>query len=679
MGLTTWVFGQAVYAQPARIDSLTRRLNAQPDDTLKVLILCDLSFSYYSSDAAKAKAYGQQALTLAQQLKFARGEARAYNMIGVAYQYQDDYAAALDYHQKALTIREQTGDSVGMASSLNNMGIVFYSLKNFQRAKEYYSQSLKMRLNSGDPANVAGSYNNLGSTMLALADTGQAIQYFKLSREAARSGKRFSTEADALLNLGNTYRVQQRFVEAEEHLILALDLVMNLNDQLRLTYAYQYLAQTYLATKRTDQAKRYNETGLVLAQKGGFKVREADLLGVMSEIYEAQDQAKTALAFFKRKTHLHDSLTNLDRDKQVLEMQGRYNTGKQEAENERLREASAYQQQVNRWQQWAIGAALVGLLVVGGLALRLKAAGQKLRLLNNQLNERQQEISAQNEQLMGQQNQLAQRQAAIEKQNQQLDLQNRLIGQSIGVAQYIQSAILPSPARLADTLGEYFVLYQPKDVVSGDFFWVQQTQGRTLVVVADCTGHGVPGAFMALIGDALLDHFVLAERQLDPADLLQALNRKITHLFSQAHLPSEQANKFGMDAAVACLEPTPEGTRLTFAGAGRPLLMVQPGQPLQTWPALFRSLGTEPLADQPTASLSLVVPPGTMLYLNSDGYTDQCNPERQKFGWERLRAVLTEMAPQPAAVQQSTLARALAEFQQTEKQRDDILVLGLRV
>jgi serine phosphatase RsbU (regulator of sigma subunit)/Tfp pilus assembly protein PilF len=669
----------ATIAQPNRTDSLLRLLKTLPQDSVRVMVLADVSFAFYNSDAKQAKQYAQAAIDLAKKIDYPKGLARGYNVMGVAYQYQDDYSTALEYHQKALSIREQIGDSVGIASSLNNIGIVFYSLKNFPEALKYYERALEVRQRRRDSLNLSSSFNNIGSLLWTMGDSVKSLAYSQQAIQVARRMKRPQNELDAVLNLGDRYRQVGRAQEAEETLILALDLAMSLKDDLRLTYAYQYLAQVYLASGRLALAKDYIDRGLKVAQKGGFHIREADLLGILSEYYEKQGDPTRALQFFKQKTQIADSLTNLERSKQAMEMQGRYNTAKQEAENERLRQEARFAQQVNHWQQWAIGLAVTGLLGVGGLAFRLNKTNQKRRQLNRELAEKQQEVTAQNEELIVQQDLLAQRQLAIEAQNELLAQKNHKINQSIGVAQYIQGAVLPGPTKLAELLGEHFVLFMPKDVVSGDFYWIQETMGRVMLVVADCTGHGVPGAFMSLIGDALLDRLVLAEHQTDPAELLYALNEKIIDLFDQPHLAADQAAKFGMDATVVCLEQGAEGTYVAFAGAKRPLVVAPPGKPLETWPAQLRSLGHVHLADQPVENQSALLPPGTMLYLFSDGFTDQCNPQRQKFGLPRLHQALAEVAPLPANEQKDRLLGTLAEFQQEAELRDDILLLGVRV
>jgi serine phosphatase RsbU (regulator of sigma subunit) len=669
----------AATAQPNRTDSLLRLLKTLPEDTMRVMVLNDVSFAYYNSDAKQAKQYAQAAIDLAKKIDYPKGLARGYNVMGVAYQYQDDYPTALEYHQKALAIREQIRDSTGIASSINNIGIVFYSLKNFPEALKYYERSMEVRQRMRDSLNLVSSLNNIGSILWAMGDTARSLNFLERAIIVARRVGRKSSELDALLNLGDRYRQLLQLDQAEEKLILALDLGMSLQDKLRLSYAYQYLAQVYLASNRPALAKDYIVRGLAVAKEGGFHVREADLTGVLAEFYELKGNTALALRLYRQKTKTLDSITSLERSKQTMEMQGRYNTAKQEAENERLRQEAILAQQINRWQQWAIGLALAGLLGMGGLAFYLQKINRKRRQLNHELAERQQEVTAQNEELIVQQDLLAQRQLAIEAQNELLAQKNHKINQSIGVAQHIQGAVLPPPTKLAELLGEHFVLFMPKDVVSGDFYWVHETVGRTVVVVADCTGHGVPGAFMSLIGDALLDHLVLAEHLTDPAKLLYALNEKIINLFDQPHLTAEQANKFGMDATVVCLEQTAGGTHVAFAGAKRPLVVVPPGQPLETWPAQLHSLGFVHLADQPVEGQSALLPPGTMLYLLSDGFTDQCNPQRQKFGWPRLRQALAEVAPLPANEQKDRLLGTLAEFQQEAELRDDILLLGVRV
>ncbi|MCS6809123.1 MAG: tetratricopeptide repeat protein, partial [Bacteroidota bacterium] len=266
------------------------------------------------------------------------------------------------------------------------------------------------------------------------------------------------------------------------------------------------------------------------------------------------------------------------------------------------------------------------------------------------------------------------RNAELSERNLHLEQLTNKIRENIAYARTIQQAVLPTEQELCERLGEYFVLYRPMEIVSGDFYWMQHTEFATLVAVVDCTGHGIPGAFMSMIGNDLLNQIVLEKNITNPAWILTELHYAVRQVLRQTNDLS--SNQDSMDMCLCRIDET----GVTFAGARRPLYIVQSGEiiilegntkPIGGFQREPRRLFSAQRVNFPTDT-------SLMLYLTTDGFADQHNPDREKFGTQRLTALLKDIAYHDATTQYAMLLHALEQHQGSAQQRDDITVLGIR-
>ncbi len=258
--------------------------------------------------------------------------------------------------------------------------------------------------------------------------------------------------------------------------------------------------------------------------------------------------------------------------------------------------------------------------------------------------------------------------------------QYRRLLESIRNAEHIQRAVLPSEEKLEAVIPQYMLIYRPRDIVSGDFYWMHivKDEERTAfyLAVADCTGHGIPGAFLAMVGMTLLNQVVAQHPWQPPGRILGHLHDGFRHVLRQRQQPIDD----GMEVCLCRLE----GTQVTFAGARRPLYIVSPSDDqqwfLQELKGDKRTIGGGRKYERwRYTDRELEVPCGTMLYLTTDGYADQSNPQSERYGAHRLRNKLLEVAPMTCTGQRFALEKELLHFQQNERQRDDITMLGVRV
>lgn len=266
----------------------------------------------------------------------------------------------------------------------------------------------------------------------------------------------------------------------------------------------------------------------------------------------------------------------------------------------------------------------------------------------------------------------------LEKSSREINRQNTNIMASINYAKNIQNTILPSEIN-SQLLSDYFVLFKPKDIVSGDFFWYHQTENKLYIAAIDCTGHGVPGAFMSLIGNRLLNGILRDSNAIQPAEILTQLNRELVEALNQ----KVNGNHDGMDLALCLIENSDDSKlrSVTFAGAKRPLLLINEStRQLEIIKGDRMSIGGNvDREEKKFTQKKMELPKDSILYLSSDGFVDQNNEKRKRFGSKRLHELLSNSTSLNMKEQRQLLENELLDHQGESDQRDDITLVGIQL
>ncbi|QUW04269.1 SpoIIE family protein phosphatase [Chloracidobacterium validum] len=268
---------------------------------------------------------------------------------------------------------------------------------------------------------------------------------------------------------------------------------------------------------------------------------------------------------------------------------------------------------------------------------------------------------------------VAERTTQVRYQRDELERKNQDIEDSLRYAQTMQQAILPTLGDLQSAFAEAFVLWKSRDIVSGDFYWFHKTETGGLLAVADCTGHGVPGAFMSFIGNDLLNQIVIERGIADPARILTELDQGVRRILKQGHAQSVGLDD-GMDVGICRFD----AGSVTFAGARRPLYVVADGE-VTTHAGARHPIGGRLRKAREFENVAIPVAPQAMLYLTTDGFADQPDAGGRRFKTHALLRCLQDIAPRPATEQQARLEAALAAHAGATPQRDDITVVGVRL
>ncbi|MCR9250310.1 MAG: SpoIIE family protein phosphatase [bacterium] len=255
----------------------------------------------------------------------------------------------------------------------------------------------------------------------------------------------------------------------------------------------------------------------------------------------------------------------------------------------------------------------------------------------------------------------------------ELSQKNKSITDSIHYAGRIQSSILGDPNDLKKIVEASFIFYKPKDIVSGDFYWFAEKEGKKIIVASDCTGHGVPGAFMTVLGTSILNEIINERKILDPAEMLKVLDDKVRNtLQGNENIKSEE----GMDIGIIVLDETEK--TVTYAGANHTLYFIQKDE-LKAEKANKLPIGGSENTNKDFQTLKIDIQEGDTIYLVSDGFQDQFSPAGKKYMRSQFRNFLHKISSLPITEQSSAVDQEFTSWKGHEPQTDDVLVIGIKL
>ncbi len=612
-----------------------------------------------------------------------KGIASIKNRMGAVYRLQGKYSTALEYYYESLKIYQSIKFKSGISFTMNNIGIVYLYQKDYDKALEYYFNSLKLGEELNDEESICISYLNIGQAYQKKAEYTKAIDYLLKSLVISKKLKNLDEIGVNYNEIGAIYTEQNNLQLAKTFLDQALKTFNELGSRSRQAECHLYIGQNYFKNNEFQHAISHYKTALNLSKGTGAKEFYSNALLKLSEAYESINNTALALNFYKGYIITRDSLFSEDNTKRSVQAELLYQFERkqdiirvvQEKRDEIFLEKVKNQKMVRNFLI-AILTLLIILIVFGYSAFRGK---QKANIIltnqQNEILEKNEELMQQQEEILAQRDEIEKKNLILESSQQIIAAKNERIISSIEYAQTIQQAILPHEAQLSQFFKDHFVVFLPKDIVSGDFFWFSADQDTVFAAVIDCTGHGVPGSFMSLIGNTLLNQIVNEWHTHDPSLILEYLNQKIRKALQQDETQSK--SHASMDV---CLVKINRAThRVTFAGANRPLLVIKDGK-LEKIAGDRKSVGGyQRESNRYYTNHELNLDNSSYIYLTTDGFIDQMNADKRKFGQKQLLELLLENHSQPMNSQKSILLNIFDSYKQEVEQIDDICILGIKI
>jgi len=598
-----------------------------------------MSISNKSSSVGEyslALQYQDSTLKLAKEIGYTLMESFSYDIIGNVYIDLNDLDKALEYHTKAYQIKKLMNFELGVGYSLMHIGFIYHKQKKFDLALENlfrsYSIFKKINYKYWQPTNLT----NIGKCYLALNMPDSAMKYFSAGLQKAKEDNYIDFIMEAEMEIGN-------FLSANNQLDSAL----------------LYFNNVYKSALSTNHLK--------------YKYQSA---AALNAVYKQLDSISQAYYFLEKSNIYSDSLNVEASKKQIAQMELQYKYDLQDAELQSF-----------KMKRFLYIGSIVFLLLLAFVILRsyfIKKKDNKLLIFQ------QKEIEHKNTELQTQNDEILSQRDEIVKQKDILQKQNTKIGNSIHYASRIQNALLPTEAAFNEIFKEAFIIFKPCEVVSGDFYWLKQlkhnNENFTIVALADCTGHGVPGAFMSMMGIAFLNEIVnnnvFDENNIPRLDfILNNLRENVVDMLNQA----EKQNKLrdGMDMALIAINFN--SMKLFHASANNPVYLIRNNSESSQFDLQELPYDKMPVGQHPKHNVSFnmhatEIVDNDRVYLFSDGFKDQFGGEDgRKFLSKNFRNMLLTIQHLPLNSQAIEIETRRKKWQGAYEQVDDISIIGIKI
>jgi len=643
----------------------------------------------YQGRYAEALESYRKALTIRERVGDQQGIANCYNNVGNIHVAQGRYAEALESYQNSLSIFERTGDQRGIAISYINIGNIHVAQGRYAEALESYQNSLSIFERTGDLQGIAGSYNNIGIIHKTQGRYAEALEsYQKALTIRERMGDQRGI-AGSYNNVGSIHHDQGQYAEALEAYQKALAIYERIGDQEKIALSYTNIGTLYQDQGLYAIARSYFQKALAIAQSLGLQDE-------LDDIYLHLAQTDSAIAasgqnHLWRSAYLHhrlyaaykDSVLNEASIRKQAQLESQYEYEKKtallKAEQEKERALATAQLRQRETQRnlslLALGIALIGLVTFAILYRKIRQQRDLIQKQSDEIQQKNLALEQYNAELKSTNQALEESNRIIQQQAETLSEKNQEILDSIRYAERIQRAILPSAEKWQRLLPESFLFYKPRDIVAGDFYWLEETERYIFLGVADATGHGVPGAFVSIVCANALHKAVLEEGLESPAEILWRVREVVVSQLTQAG----EKVKDGMDIALTRFAKQ-DRSRAVFAGANRPLWIVNAE-------GLLEVAGTrQPIGyvEEPKAFEEVELMLGSrvpvMVYAFTDGIVDQMGgPKGRKLLPKGLREWLLSLWNQPVAKQAESLTALFETWRGERPQIDDVTIVGVRI
>jgi serine phosphatase RsbU (regulator of sigma subunit) len=544
--------------------------------------------------------------------------------IGVAYQRMGQFDTALEWHYKAVKLSEEQQDFVTLSNTLSNLSSVHVSLKQLDIARENTLRALQIKEKLSDRYGVAVCLATLGEIYMEQDDLQGAEAMLQNALQMARKADEKLALISVLRSLGRLHTRLQHSDIAWQHLSQALEYIEQIKDRQAQGEVYAELCELLREDHNYSEAETYGVRSLQLALELQNLENESKAHLVLSRLFEAQKDFEKALAHYKSHSDAENRLFQQTNRLQIATLQSKANFERSEREKQLI-------QQQNR------------------------ELDQALKLVQSKIKE--------------------------------IEEKNSAITESISYARRIQMAILPKPEDITQALPNSFILYKPKDIVCGDFFWVRQVQHLTLVAAVDCTGHGVPAALMSIIGYNLLNDIVGNKGILEPSRILSQL-----HVGVRAALKQDLINKTGtqqatnqndrvtldgMDIALCAFDPLKREAQ--FAGAFSSLFMASRSGIEEIKGDKYPIGGTQDEVFRIFTNHRIALQGTEIFYLCSDGFANQIGGDSgRRYGSKKFKDFIATLRFTPIHEQKALFENELTSYAGAHEQMDDVLVVGVK-
>ena len=639
--------------------------------------LNNIGSSYtYQGNYAKAIESYTQSLKIKEEIGNKKGIAHSLNNIGVIYKEQGDYAKAIESYTQSLKIEEEVGDKKGIAISLNNIGGIYTNQGDYAKAIDYCIQSLKIEEEIGNKQGIAASLNNIGDIYSHQGDNVKAIDYYNqsLKIEEAIGSKRGM--ANTLNNFGSIYKEQGDYTKAIDYHNQSLKIKKELGDKKGISGSLNDIGNIYKEQGDYTKSFEYSQQSLSIALEIGAALETKQAASSLWKVNKKLGRYKESLEMHELFIATRDSMDSEANQKAVIRQEYKYVYEKQAAadsviaaeagkvtnallaaekaenkQNELEANESKLEAKQQQQQKYFLFGVLALAMIFGAIIFnRFKLANKQKGII-----EKQKQI--------------------VDQAFNGLEEAHKEITDSINYAERIQRSFLATDQLLNENLNEYFVYFNPKEAVSGDFYWAGKlANGNFAMVNADSTGHGVPGAIMCILNVSSIEKAV-ENNATSPPDIFNQTRKTIIERLKKDG--SAEGGKDGMDASLISFNKGK--TKMTYVAAQNSIWIIRDGEFTEIKPEKM-PVGKHDNDDIPFNGGEYDIQKGDQIYTLTDGFQDQFGgPNGKKFMVKKMREYVLSISHLSMKEQHQKIKEAFTNWKGDLEHVDDVCVIGVRI
>ena len=606
------------------------------------------------TDFDKAEIDLNQALTIYTKLNYKSGLTNVFTDLGTLNYLKGNFDAAIKFYLNCLKIADEVNDKSSQASVLNNIGNVYLMQQKEDKAIVYYQKAYELYKVLGDLERAALTLDNIGLVYSNKDDYQMALLY---QVSALRIVEKLSNQqmlAETLMNVGALYQLMEKYDAALKYFEQAYEISVKIDSKYTTIGCLINIGEAYKLRKNYELAISKTMEAYAISQEMGAKANLKKAAINLSDIYEELKQYDNALKYYKIYSETKDSILNEESFNQINELSAKYEADKKQKEIEILTKDNDLNDTKLKQQKTLTISLFIGIGLIVIMLLLVFYRYQEKRKANVLLEEKNSAINEQKE-------------LVVEK--------NKEITDSINYARRIQDAMLPSQKIVNEYFKDNFIFYQPKDIISGDFYWALRKDDKLYIAAADCTGHGVPGALMSMIGVTFLRQIINEMNITHTAEILNHLHSMVLSALNED--VNFRNSQDGMD--VALLKIDLSNKKAQFSGAVRPLY-VATSTGFEIIKGDRFSIGGIKTLEESFSSVEIDWLKGTSFYLFSDGLADQFGQQScKKFKVKKLQDLLTDLNHQPMQEQYRCISELFNDWKGNLEQTDDVLLIGIKV
>lgn len=584
------------------------------------------------------------------------------------YTYMESYNQAIQYCIRSLRIKEQLEVENGKEIILNTMGIIYQGLGTHKKASEYFFNALELARKNGESYNLATTYSNIGNYYLSLNKDDSALFHFQKAMEIDSIAGDSIGLAYSYFDIAKVYRQQEDSILTIKFLLQAQGLAQEQSMPELLARIGLELGDFYIDKQQYQRAITELKNSLAISQRINSKGILKDSYQKLAKYYDKVGDKDNALVYMRLYMLESEKKYREENIKSIAEIETLYNIEKKEKEIDLLKKENDIKQLQSEKRKFFLIALGIGSFFLIILIVILYSRNKLKNRTNRALQFQNEAIQIQKAEIESQKEELSEKGAILEEKNKQ-------ITDSIIYARQIQESLLPSTKLLKSDFPKSFIYYRPKDIVSGDFYWNARIKDKIAMAVVDCTGHGVPGAFMTVLANSLLNQIILETGISSPDLVVSLLDQKIQQNLHQHQLGNH--NTDGLDIGLIFIDQ--KQRIIEYTGAKIPMYIVSHGKGKTIQPDRY-SVGSSQEQNKTFTKKQILLEKDSMVYLSTDGYQDQFGgPHDKKFMKPHFYKLLQSIQHLSAEEQENKLEQQFQIWRGNKPQTDDILILGIKI